>query len=116
MGPAGSLALIGDFKSMDKRFLRGARFHRYGVTLYVGIGIPIPVLDEEMAALFSKHLDHITAWITEQPQFEVIFVSYNEVMRSPIEQLQRINQFLGEGLNVDTMAAVVDPDLYRQRQ
>ena len=30
-------------------FLRGARFHRYGVTIYVGVGIPIPVLDEEMA-------------------------------------------------------------------
>lgn len=49
-GPAGSLALIGDLKEMDSRFIRGARFHRYGVSLYVGVGIPIPVLDEEMAA------------------------------------------------------------------
>lgn len=49
-GPAGSLALIGDLKEMDSRFLRAARFHRYGVSLYVGVGIPIPVLDEEMAA------------------------------------------------------------------
>jgi len=49
-GPAGSLALIGDLKEMDSRFIRAARFHRYGVSLYVGIGIPIPVLDEEMAA------------------------------------------------------------------
>jgi hypothetical protein len=77
---------------------------------------PDKIDDEEMAALFSKHLDHITAWITEQPHFDVIFVSYNEVMGSPVEQAQRINQFLGKGLNVETMAAVVDPDLYRQRQ
>lgn len=49
-GPAGTLALIGDLKQMDSRFLRGARFHRYGVSMYVGVGIPIPVLDEEMAA------------------------------------------------------------------
>jgi uncharacterized protein (DUF39 family) len=34
---------------MDSRFIRGARFHRYGVSLYVGVGIPIPILDEEMA-------------------------------------------------------------------
>ena len=50
VGPAASLALIGDLKQMDSRFIRGARFHRYGVTLYVGVGIPIPVFDEEMAA------------------------------------------------------------------
>ncbi|MBU4173732.1 MAG: homocysteine biosynthesis protein [Actinobacteria bacterium] len=49
-GPAGTLALIGDLKEMDSRFIRAARFHRYGVSLYVGVGIPIPVLDEEMAA------------------------------------------------------------------
>ncbi|MBN1288703.1 MAG: homocysteine biosynthesis protein [Actinobacteria bacterium] len=49
VGPSGSLALIGDMKTMDSKFIRGARFHRYGVTLYVGIGIPIPILDEDMA-------------------------------------------------------------------
>lgn len=49
VGPAASLALIGDLKQMDSRFIRGAKFHRYGVTMYVGIGIPIPILDEEMA-------------------------------------------------------------------
>lgn len=49
VAPAASLALIGDLKKMDPRFIRGARFVRYGVSLYVGIGIPIPVIDEEMA-------------------------------------------------------------------
>jgi len=50
IGPGGTLTLIGDLKEMDSQFIRGARFHRYGVSLYVGVGIPIPVLDEEMAA------------------------------------------------------------------
>ena len=50
VGPAASLALIGDLKQMDSRYIRGARFHRYGVSQYVGVGIPIPVLDEEIAA------------------------------------------------------------------
>lgn len=49
IGPAGTLALIGDLKRMDSRYLRAARFHRYGVSMYVGVGIPIPILDEEMA-------------------------------------------------------------------
>jgi uncharacterized protein (DUF39 family) len=45
---AGTLAVMGDLKQMNSRWLRGASFTGYGVTLAVGIGIPIPILDEEM--------------------------------------------------------------------
>ena len=47
--PAGSIAVIGDLKRMTPDFLRGLTFTRYGVSLGVGIGVPIPILDEEMA-------------------------------------------------------------------
>ncbi|MCM8788231.1 MAG: homocysteine biosynthesis protein [Candidatus Omnitrophica bacterium] len=47
--PAGTLAVIGDLKQMSGEFLRGASFVGYGVTLIVGIGIPIPVIDEKVA-------------------------------------------------------------------
>lgn len=47
--PAGSLAVIGDLKQMSPEFIRGLAFTRYGSSLGVGIGIPIPILDEEMA-------------------------------------------------------------------
>ena len=47
---AGTLALIGNLKEMNRRYLRAAIFDRYGVSIYVGIGVPIPILDEEMAA------------------------------------------------------------------
>ncbi|MGE5550195.1 MAG: homocysteine biosynthesis protein [Bacteroidota bacterium] len=46
---AGTLALIGNLKEMNRRYLRAAVFNRYGVTMYVGVGVPIPILDEEMA-------------------------------------------------------------------
>lgn len=45
---AGTLALIGDLKQMKHQFLRAALFDRYGVSMYIGVGIPIPILDEEM--------------------------------------------------------------------
>jgi uncharacterized protein (DUF39 family) len=45
---AGTLAVSGDLKQMSPRWLRGASFTGYGVTLAVGLGIPIPILDEEM--------------------------------------------------------------------
>ncbi len=47
-GPAGTLALIGDLKRMSPEWLRGTSFTGYGATLTVGIGIPIPVLDERI--------------------------------------------------------------------
>jgi uncharacterized protein (DUF39 family) len=46
---AGTLALIGDLKAMSHEFLRAATFHRYGATMYVGVGVPIPILDEDLA-------------------------------------------------------------------
>jgi len=49
VGPAGTLALIGDMKKMSTRFVRAAVYEKYGTTLFVGVGIPIPVLDEDMA-------------------------------------------------------------------
>jgi argonaute-like protein implicated in RNA metabolism and viral defense len=43
------------------------------------------VSDEQMAALFRKHLKRLKTWLDEQPNFEVIYVSYNEVLANPIE-------------------------------
>jgi uncharacterized protein (DUF39 family) len=48
-GGAGTLAVIGDLKQMSKEWLRGASFRGYGATLAVGMGLAIPILDEEVA-------------------------------------------------------------------
>jgi len=45
---AGTLAVIGDLKQMKPRWLVGASFLGYGATLTVGIGVPIPILDEDI--------------------------------------------------------------------
>ncbi|MBS4023360.1 MAG: homocysteine biosynthesis protein [Dethiobacter sp.] len=45
--PAGTLALIGDLKQMKSRWLRGVSFIGYGVSMQVGVGLPIPILDVE---------------------------------------------------------------------
>jgi uncharacterized protein (DUF39 family)/CBS domain-containing protein len=46
----GTLMVSGNLKEMDPEFLKGATFYGYGATLYVGIGIPIPVLNERIAS------------------------------------------------------------------
>ena len=45
---AGTLAVMGDLKGMSASWLRGTSFQGYGTSLIVGIGIPIPILDEEI--------------------------------------------------------------------
>ncbi|MBN2110403.1 MAG: homocysteine biosynthesis protein [Methanosarcinaceae archaeon] len=45
----GTLMVQGDLKKMSTDYIRAANFTGYGISLYVGIGIPIPVLDEEIA-------------------------------------------------------------------
>lgn len=49
IGPAGTLALIGDLKSMSTRYIKAATYTGYGCSLFVGVGVPIPVLDEDIA-------------------------------------------------------------------
>lgn len=46
--PAGTLAVIGDLKGMSPKWVKGVSFVGYGTTLNVGIGVPIPVLNEEI--------------------------------------------------------------------
>lgn len=57
--PAGTIAVIGDLKQMQPKWLIGTSMLGYGVTLIVGIGVPIPVLDEETiryAAIKDKEI------------------------------------------------------------
>jgi len=46
--PAGTIAVIGDLKQMSPEWLLGTSMLGYGVSLTVGIGVPIPILDEEI--------------------------------------------------------------------
>ncbi|MFP4454431.1 MAG: homocysteine biosynthesis protein [Desulfonatronovibrio sp.] len=47
--PSGTLMVKGDLTQMDPRYLRGISYAGYGCSLSVGLGIPIPVLNEEIA-------------------------------------------------------------------
>ncbi|MEB3293185.1 MAG: homocysteine biosynthesis protein [Synechococcales bacterium] len=50
IGPAATVALIGDAKRMDARWVRGCYFKGYGASVMLGVGIPLPVLNESVVA------------------------------------------------------------------
>ena len=48
IGPAATVALIGDAKQMDSNWVRGCYFKNYGPSLMLGVGIALPVLNEKV--------------------------------------------------------------------
>ncbi len=72
--------------------------------------------DQVMAKKFNEHLRKIFNWLNKQKNMETIFISYNDVISSPMEQSKKINLFLGDRLKFDKMFNVVDNFLYRQRK
>ena len=61
--PAGTLAVIADLKAASPEFFSAATFTGYGVSSFVGIGVPVPVLDEDIAATLALTDADLTATI-----------------------------------------------------
>ena len=74
------------------------------------------VPDETMATYFTNHLQKVDAWAAAQPNVQLLDVSYNEMLVEPAPLVTRVDAFLGGGLDVAAMTAVVSGDLYRQRR
>jgi len=83
---AGTLAVIGDLKQMSPRWLVGISMLGYGVTLAVGIGVPIPILDEEIlrytlvtdADILAPVIDYSSTYPQREPDV-LAEVSYAEL-------------------------------------
>jgi uncharacterized protein (DUF39 family) len=71
---AGTLALTADMKHMIPEFVRGVTLKGYGVSLALGIGIPIPILNEQVLACTTVRDDDIKA--------ELIDYSYDYPMKT----------------------------------
>jgi len=63
--PAGTVAVIGDLKQMESKWLKGVSFRGYGTSLSVGIGLPIPVLDEDVCRSAAVNDEDIYATIVD---------------------------------------------------
>ncbi len=63
--PFGTLMVKGDLNEMSSEYMRAAYFPGYGATLFVGIGIPIPILDEEMARFTAVRDEEIETEIID---------------------------------------------------
>lgn len=72
--------------------------------------------DEQVAAMFTRHIELVEVWLQRQPNIETLYLHYNDVVANPVMQIELISRFLGKGLDQIAMAQVIDPTLYRNRQ
>lgn len=91
LSPAGTLMVSGDLKGMDPRWVVGVSMVGYGCSLAIGLGIPIPILDEEMARFTGVPDDEIFTQVIDYgedyPKGEAVSlgqVSYGELMSGTI--------------------------------
>jgi hypothetical protein len=70
---------------------------------------------EELTKAFQGELDKFDAWIAGREGFTILNVDYRAAIAYPLTHAQQVDEFLGGGLDTQAMAAVVDPELYRNR-
>ncbi|MEZ5071697.1 MAG: homocysteine biosynthesis protein [Bacteroidales bacterium] len=104
---AATLSVIGDGRAMSTDFLKAAYFEKYGVSMFVGIGIPIPVLDEDMARRVMIRNEQITTRIidySDPDHPELGRTDYRELMSGVLE-------FQGKKIKTASMSS-----LYKARK
>ena len=89
---AGTIATIGDLKQMSPRYLVGTSMLGYGCSLTVGVGVPIPILSEEILEytmvrdedILAPVVDYAEAYPQRQPDI-LAEVSYAELKSGKIK-------------------------------
>jgi uncharacterized protein (DUF39 family) len=90
---AGTLALAGNMKEMSSEWLRAVTYTGYGVSLSVAVGVPIPILDEEMmeyvsvsdADLKAPIVDYSVYYPTGEGEAKLGEISYAELKSGSIK-------------------------------
>jgi hypothetical protein len=72
--------------------------------------------DDQLREAYGRQLAKLADWLAGQQTFNVLEVSYNDLVREPAAVASRVNAFLGGALDEAAMRDVVDPSLYRQRR
>ncbi|MBE0641300.1 MAG: tetratricopeptide repeat protein, partial [Bacteroidales bacterium] len=74
-----------------------------------------PAYNMSLAAVFEKEIEKVKAWEKQQPNVDILYVPYAEIVDSPVRHVYRIADFVGYPLDTEAMKEAVDRSLYRNR-
>jgi len=105
--PAGTLWVMGDLKKMSPKWLVGVSLQGYGCSLAVGIGIPIPILNEEIAQFAAVSDEDIFTQIVDYGHDypNGISKSYGQVSYAELKSGHI--QFQGESIPTVPLSSIV---------
>jgi len=112
-GGFGTLMVTGNLKEMSPDYLRAATMTGYGVTLYVGLGVPLPVLDLDVVRATAVRDEDISVDLLDygvpsrtRPQVRsvtyaelrsgAVEINEEEVRTSSLSSFRRARQVAGE--------------------
>ena len=87
IGNSATISVVGNAKEMTTDFIKAAYYEKYGVSIFIGIGVPIPVLDEDIAKRVSIRNEQIDAHIFDygvQEHTQLGTVNYKQLQSGEI--------------------------------
>jgi len=76
---------------------------------------PTDIFPVALSKSFEKEIERVEAWAESQPNVDILFVNYPELIEDPKMQIIRVKDFLTQDLDSEKMMKVIDPELYRNR-
>jgi Sulfotransferase domain len=71
---------------------------------------------EAVEQALRKHIRRVRTWLLEQPNFQVLFFNYNDLLAHPERMTELVSKFLWGKADAARMLKAVDPSLYRNRK
>ncbi|MCF6332142.1 MAG: homocysteine biosynthesis protein [Draconibacterium sp.] len=108
---AATIAVMGNLKEMSSDYIQAAYYDKYGVSMFVGIGIPIPILDVEMAKRVSINNSQIETSVLDygtngtpklgqvtygELQTGLIIVGGKKIRTAPVASLSKARKIANE--------------------
>ncbi len=71
---------------------------------------------EEIKGPLVKLINYTRSMLDKRDDIEVLYVSYNKIVKNPREEIKKIGEFIGKEFDLDGAVARVDKKLYRNRR
>jgi len=75
-----------------------------------------PVADETIQQSYENHLSEVKSWMANKDWIDTLFISYNQILQRPLDEFNRVAEFLEDRVDPSAMAQVVEPSLYREKK
>jgi hypothetical protein len=80
-------------------------------------GVPEGIEDVTgMRRIYARHIEEVHRFLDHRRCFTTLPVDYRDVIERPSLEAARLAEFLHRPLDIERMAAAVDPGLYRNRR